>query len=231
MIITRTNRNNSTAGNLVDYYFIKPFEVVSSYNDFINTWKIANSCNVDCDEVSNIQLLQSYSGDFHYGFVSFSKWKSKESFIKSNRENSVLRYHNFVGDSVNSFYTNNLYKLNSEINLSDTSLSKAEIQILYFESLSTNDDDVKNFWGLICNEIKYKKNVHSAQLFKSVYKIAKFRYIGFIHQQNSSSNELGLLHEKLLTDKVNSGFIINTSLYSTIKRINKNTKKIKQITL
>lgn len=211
-----------------EYYFIKPFEIVSSYTSFIDTWKIANKVCKEIEDVSDTTLLQSYSDETKFGFISYSNWKSKNSFIKSNTENTVLGYHNTLNGSDAKSAAQYLYKLKSGEKYSVSKWKSKTAKVFMFDTDMTKDDSIMEFW----NSARSKENgcIQSSYLYRSIYKDAKFRYIGFIYLRRGSANEINLLSEKNESNNNNTGFILNTSFYNVIKRINQNTKPLKTIT-
>lgn len=196
-----------------EYYFIKPFEIVSSYTSFIDTWKIANKVCKEIEDVSDTSLLQSYSDTSKFGFISYSKWESKESFIKSNKENTVLGYHNTLNGSAAKSATQYLYKLKSGEKYSVSKKDRMS-KVFMLEADTDKDDAVIEYWDSICS--KENDNIQAASLYKSIYKDAKFRFIGILqYDENNLKSERSLNN---LLFEAKRGFKAYSIFFKTAKK-------------
>ena len=182
-----------------EYYFIKPFEIVSSYTSFIDTWKIANKVCKEIDDVSDTTLFQSYSDNTKIGFISYSKWESKESFIKSNKENTVLGYHNTLNGSDAKSAAQYLYKLKSGEKYSVSKRKIKTAKVFVFDTDMTKDDSIMEYW----DSVRSEENgcIQSSYLYKSIYKDAKFRFIGILQYEDINSKPESTLKNILFEAK------------------------------
>jgi hypothetical protein len=194
-----------------NYYFIKPFEILSSYNSFIDTWNVANKVIKEIDDVTEAGLMQSDSVKSRFGYISYSNWKSKEAFIKSNLKNTVLKYHNEQNGNGSKSAVHSLYKLISQMNHGEIKKTNLALEIIIIETNLSNDNEVMDFWNKLC--VGKKAKLTSSYLFKSVYKKSKFRYIGFLYYINNDVKSIAnnILHNKY-------GCKIYSSFYKKVKK-------------
>ena len=197
-----------------EYYFIKPFEIVSSYTSFIDTWKIANKVCKEIEDVSETTLLQSYSDETKFGFISYSNWKSKNSFIKSNTENTVLGYHNTLNGSDAKYAAQYLYKLKSGEKYSVSKRKSKTVKVFMFDTDMTKYDSIMEFW----DSVRSKENgcIQSSYLYKSIYKDAKFRFVGILHYKDNNSKSENTL--KNLFFEAKNGFKAYSIFFKTVKK-------------
>jgi len=202
------NKNIAKPGNVEKCYFIKPFEILSSYSSFINTWKVANKIYKNTAEVSDAKLMQSLSESSIFGFISYSKWLSKKAFIKSNISNPVLKYHNVLNGNGSNSTSQYLYKLipvcpgiknNIEGNLSE---------VIIINSAPETDIAVKNYFMDLCE--KSTENILSVALFKAIFKKSKYRFICIINRKDSSKPFVKRIK--------NIEFKIYSSFFKTVKK-------------
>ncbi|MFZ4589986.1 MAG: hypothetical protein ACOYN6_03250 [Ignavibacteria bacterium] len=208
-----------------EYYFIKPFEIVSSYLAFIDTWKIVNKISSNIDEVSDVKLMQSNFNDFKFGFISFSNWETKESYIRSNLMNTVFSYHNLESGNNSKSVTQYLYKLISEENYNLGINNPEAVEILVFENLTSKELDISGFWDELIETYLQKHKIQSAALYKAVYKKSKFSYIGFIYPVIAAKPNLQERSCDIFSDKEYPGFKIHSSTFNTILKL----KRVKTI--
>lgn len=194
-----------------NYYFIKPFEISSSYSTFINTWKKVNKIYRAIEDVKDASLMQSFSEKSKYGFFSFSNWESKEAFINSNLKHNVLNYHNLLNgdDSKSALYS--LYKLISYTNYNGRNKAGNTLEIITFENDGEDDNDIRKFWDSIC-ETK-NGSIASSHLFKAVYRKAKFRFLGFLYNTNKSiiTSDSNIVRKR-------NGYNVHSSFYKKVKK-------------
>ena len=203
--------NVGKSENPGNYYFIKPFEILSSYYSFIGTWNIANKVIREIDDVTEAGLMQSYSEKSKYGYISYSNWKSKEAFIKSNLKHTVLKYHNILNGNSPKSGVHSLYKLISQVNHSEDKKNNLALEIIIIKTDLLNDNGVNDFWNKLC--ISKKTKLKYSYLFKSVYKKSKFRFIGFLYY---SDNVVKSLENNSVYNK--NGFKIYSSFYKKVKK-------------
>jgi hypothetical protein len=197
-----------------NYYFIKPFEIVSTYTAFIDTWKIANKVCKEIDDVSDTSLLQSYSDLAKFGYVSYSKWNSKESFIKVNNENPVLGYHNTLNGSDARSATQYLYKLKSGEKYSVSKKKNRTAKVFMLDTEMTKDDIIMEYWDSVLSQKNGK--IQSSSLYKSIYKDAKFRFIGILqYEDNNSKAESNL---KKLLFEAKKGLKVYSFFFKTVMK-------------
>lgn len=210
----KKDNNIITSKSDGSYFFVKPFEIYSSYSAFVNTWKIANKFCKDIKDVSGTVLLRSFSEISKFGYISFSKWKSKESFIKYNKKYPVFGYHNILNGSDSNSATQYLYRLISGTDFSISSNKNKVFKSVIFETGTADEKDVIAYWQSI-----YSNDNPSAQnacLFKSVYKNARYRFIGFAQSDiNEPGNDAVFKNIQFVARK---DFIANTFYLETIKR-------------
>jgi hypothetical protein len=194
-----------------NYYFIKPFEILSSYNSFVDTWNVANKVIGQIDEVTEAGLMQSCSEKSKFGYISYSNWKSKDAFIKSNMKNTVLKHHNEPNGNGSKSAVHSLYKLMSQENHNGNRKENLDLEIIIIETVLLNDIDVREYWNNLC--VIKKTKLTSSYLFKSVYKNSKFRYIGFLYYANNKVNSTvnNIVHHK-------NGCKIYSSFYKKVKK-------------
>ncbi len=216
------NENINNIKNSGNYFFIKPFEVVSSYHSFIETWKIANKVYKKIDDVSDACLMQSYFDNAKFGYISYSTWKTKEAFIKSNLTNTVLKYHNAINGDGSKSVTQSLYKLISEEIYNKKNKKKKTLEIVIFENEFSKVDNAPLYWKLYFDNLKEKSGINSISLFQAIYKKTKFKYIGIIDRGDCKP-----IHNILLKPyKINGegkkiGYKIYSSIYKIVKNIHK----------
>lgn len=196
------------------YYFIKTFEIVSTYTSFIDTWKIANKICSEIDDVTDTTLFQAHSDKTKFGFVSYSCWKSKEAFIKSNLENTVLGYHNTLNGSEARSATQYLYKLKSTEKYSGAKKKYYNAKIFMIETEMQKDDYIIEYWKTVCT--KENINIQSSFLYKSIYKDAKVRFIGVLKYKDNNSNYESTLKNLLFEAK--KGIKVYSLFFKTVMR-------------
>jgi hypothetical protein len=214
--INENINNTKTNGN---YYFIKPFDVASSYYSFAETWKIVNRVYKEIDDVSDARLMQSFFDNAKFGYISYSSWKSKEAFIKSNSMYTVLKYHNAINGDSSKFAAHTLYKLISEEIYNRKSKKKKTLEVVIFETDLSKDDKVRVNWKMFCNNLNEKKEINSASLYQAIYKKTKFRYIGIIDLGEYEANHNILIKSnKIINEEKKNGYKIHSSLYRIVKK-------------
>jgi hypothetical protein len=174
----KTVKNIKKINSIENYYFIKPFEIEPSFTSFIDTWIVANKVCRQIEEVSDTKLLQSLSEKIKLGYISFSKWKSKEAFIKSNLENTVLKYHNEINGNGIKSAAHYLYKLIREGSNNLNKNNKSIAKVTLFETGLTDEAEVLKKWNTLEGN---ENDILSSYLFKAIYKNSKYRYIGLVY--------------------------------------------------
>lgn len=195
-----------------EYYFVKPFEIVSSYSSFAGTWKVANKVCKDIKEVSDLLLFQCFSDYAKYGYITFSKWDSKESFINSIQNNLVLKYQYELNGNGLKSATNNLYKLVSENYCKRCFNRDSIVEVILFENGYDNDNEILKYWDEKCNTIALHNR--SVLFFKSVNRKSKYRYLGLINSDIDDENEL-----KSVKFEAKTGFNVYSSFFKLIKKL------------
>ena len=200
-------------------YFIKPFEIVSSYYSFMDTWEIANKAYKDNDEVADARLMQSFFDNAKYGYISYSNWKTKEAFLQSNLTNTVLKYHNALNGDHSNSAKHNLYNLLSEEIFIKRTRTKKTLEVVIVETDLSRDDKILEYWKIFCEGIKKNYEIISASFYKAIYKKSKFRYIGIINVSVSEENKNCIKDSKRNNrEEKKKGFKVYTSLYRTVKK-------------
>lgn len=213
------NGNINNIKNNGKYYFIKPFDIASSYYSFAETWKIVNRVYKEIDDVSDARLMQSFSDIAKFGYISYSSWNSKEAFIKSNSMYTVLKYHNALNGDSSKFAAHTLYKLISEEIYNRKSKKKNTLQVIIFETDLSKDDKVRVNWKMFCNNLNEKKGINSASLYQAIYKKSKFRYIGIIDLGDcEADNSILMKPSKINNEEKKNGYKIHSSLYRIVKK-------------
>ena len=205
-------KNTEKTGDENGYYFIKPFEISSSYNLFIDTWIKVNKLYKEINEVTDAGLMQSLSDDSKYGYISYSDWETKESYVESNQQNTVLRYHTTINGNGSGSANHYLYKLMSGENYNgDSYKANRNYEILLCDTELSYNEIVRDLWSKLCDSKKPK--LASSYLYKSVYKKSKFRYVGFLYYND---NDIKSPDNNSILKK--SGCKIYSSFYKKVKK-------------
>jgi hypothetical protein len=213
------NENIRNIKNNGNYYFIKPFDVASSYYSFAETWKIVNRVYKEIDDVSDARLMQSFFDNAKFGYISYSSWKTKEAFIKSNSIYTVLKYHNALNGDSSKFPAHTLYKLISEDIYNKKNKKKKTLEIIIFETDLSKDDNVRVNWKVFCNNLNEKKGINSASLYQAIYKKTKFKYVGIIDRGDYEANHDTLVKPFTINnEEKKNGYKIYSSLYRIVKK-------------
>ena len=213
------NENISNIKNDGNYYFIKPFDISSSYCSFAETWKIVNKVYKEIDDVSDARLMQSFFDNAKFGYISYSSWKTKEAFIKSNSIYTVLKYHNALNGDVSKIPAHTLYKLISEEIYKRNSRKKKTLEIIIFETDLSKDDKIRLNWKIFCNNLNEKKGINSASLYQAIYKKSKYRYVGIIDLgDNEADHNIPSNPFKINNEEKKNGYKTYSSLYRIVKK-------------
>jgi hypothetical protein len=190
------------------YYFLKPFEISSAYNSFIGTWKRVNRVYKEIDDVEDAALMQSNSEKSKFGFISCSSWKTKEAFVKSTLQYTVLNYHSLLsGDGAKSA-VHSLYKIISQENNAKSKKDNT-VEIILFETELSSNKEVQELWDKICSG--KTGNIVSSYLYKSVFKKSKYRYLGFLYYKDNNVYPSDKSHTVL-----KKGYNIHSALYKKV---------------
>lgn len=194
-------------------YFVKPFEIVSAYSSFADTWKVANNVCRNISEVNDVCLMHSLSEYSNFGFISYSKWYSRSAYKNSLENNTILKYHHEINGSGSKSNSENLYKLVCNSVSNNIAKLKLPFQVYIFELDSDCDDSVINYWNNLIIE-NNNNNVKQRMLLKSFYKNSKYRFIGLVYYDSADKS---LLNSVLFEAK--DGFNVYSSFYQIIKKI------------
>lgn len=210
--IFKRNMNRSFKQNLTcpdnseRCYFIKPFEIISSYNSFINTWDIVNKAYKKTSNVSDAKLMQALSESSVFGFISYSNWISKKAFIKANTINPVLKYHNVINGNGSNSVSRYLYKLIPLFSDISCKFNSKQSEVFFIESSPEKDNEFKKYFIDLFE--KKAGDISSLAFFKAIYRKSKFRFIFIIDHKDNTKPFI----------KNNSGdFRIYSSFFKTVK--------------
>jgi hypothetical protein len=219
---TGTDKNNE------GLIFIKPFEVVSSYGAFVETWEVANKKLKEIEEVNSVSLMQSLYEEARFGYISYSYWKNKESFIKSVKQHPVLKYHNmFYGGSTNSAPLTLYREISTEI-FKYKNKKENITEIMLMETELEYDEKIMEYWHIFFESALNSEGLLSSSLYKSVYKKNKFRYIGFLNLEDIDSFRRKFENPfRLKIEGENKGFKIYSSVYNVAKKIKRTSNNPK----
>ena len=120
--------------------------------------------------------MQSFSDNAKFGYISYSTWRTKEAFIKSNSMYTVLKYHNAMNGDGSKVAAHSLYKLISEEIYNSKSKKKKTLEIVIFENELSKVDNVPVYWKLYFDNLNEKRGLILFLYFRR-----------FIRRQNSST--------------------------------------------
>lgn len=224
IIKTEGNIKILSASKSADYYFIRPFEMLSSYSQFLRTWEIANNYTLCIPDVSLVSLLKSLNNESKFGFLSFSKWSSRESFKRLNLHNPVFKNHNAFDFDGKGSANNYLYKL-LNFTMHNVAFRTHEIvYLLMFEDKYKTEDGFSGSWNEFC--YAFKDKIQSAFLFKSVYRNSRFRFVSIITPRQEYPNVFNYFDIDGYSGFNRDRMDIYSSLYMVAKKIKHNRKNI-----
>ena len=153
------------------------------------------------------------------GYISFSKWASKEAFKKLNLDNPVLKNHNLTDLKGRASVNSNLYRLVSETGSWGKIRLNEMIYFAMFDNKNSIAKDLKSNWDEICSMLEGK--LKYACLFKSVFKNSRFGYVGLMLPKKNGNN----VYENI---RISDYYGKNTGKYQMYSTLYKVVKKIKQ---
>lgn len=157
--------------------FIKPFEIDSSNNSLKRVWKSLEKILIKADGVFESGLFCSLYNISKYGYISYSVWDSKLSFIKASKDNIVWKYHVSKNGENNNAYRNYLYRV-IEHQKMKTKLKGTELFLVDFiDADKINQSVVKDYLNIIKNNLINQNLLQEIYLAKSISKSAKYNYI------------------------------------------------------
>jgi hypothetical protein len=159
--------------------FLKPFEIDSSNISLRSVWKSISRILRNTEGAHESGLFCSIYNSSKYGFVSYSAWDSRESFMEAAKENIVLRYHiSKNGDSGKS-YSKFLYKVIDREKAKGKSAGTELFIILFIKKDKSNESDIKLFWESIKDNLIDINLARDIYLCKSIHQKANYNYIVF----------------------------------------------------
>ena len=157
--------------------FLKPFEIDSSNNSLRSVWKSISRILKKTDGAFESGLFCSIYNSSKYGFVSYSAWDSRDSFMEAAKENIVLRYHiSKNGDSGKS-YSKFLYKVTEQEKVKGKSVGTELYLILFIEKNKAHGSEIISYWKSLRDHFKNKNLLREIYLCKSIHQKAKYNYI------------------------------------------------------
>ncbi len=217
--MSKINLRSNAKEKSGEYYFIRSFEIMPSYLPFISTWTIAHNSIKSFPDVSQAVLLKSMKQNSELGYISFSKWASKEAFKKLNLDNPVLKNHNLTDLKGRASVNSNLYRLVSETGSWGKIRLNEMIYFAMFDNKNSIAKDLKSNWDEICSMLEGK--LKYACLFKSVFKNSRFGYVGLMLPKKNGNN----VYENI---RISDYYGKNTGKYQMYSTLYKVVKKIKQ---
>jgi hypothetical protein len=177
--------------NLIEkILFIKPFEIESSYSSFIVIWKNINKVLSRANGIYTSALLSSIDCTSKYGFVSFSAWESKSSFLKAANDNAVLKYHISKNREEKESDYLYLYRVIKNDILESRKNANEILIINFIKEKKQNEKNVVKYWKEITELYKRENFILNSYLCKSIYQISKFGYIIFMGVKNIEKSYL-----------------------------------------
>jgi hypothetical protein len=156
--------------------------------------------------------MKSLSDDSKYGYISYSDWETKESYIESNLQNTVLRYHTTLNGNGSGSANHYLYKLISNDKYArNSNKANRSYEIILYETELNTIEIVQGLWSKLCDSKRPK--LSSSYLYKSVYKKSKFRFIGFLNY-----TDIDLKSEESNNVYKKNGYKIYSSFYKKVKK-------------
>ena len=126
--------------------FLKPFEIDSSNSSLRSVWKSISRILKNTEGAYESGLFSSIYNSSRYGYVSYSAWDTKESFMEAAKENIIWRYHiSKNGDSGKS-YSKFLYKSVEQEKVKGKSVGTELYLILFIEKDKARGSEIKSYW-------------------------------------------------------------------------------------